>query len=169
MRTRRTFLIVLLGLPFFGGVGTLWRKFSSTKFVSILGLRSDADSGKTVTAIIDVMFPGDAAPSAASLGLADSVRANANVEAVTADGVAWLDHWALAQGAADFVSLDRQGKQIALEAALASDDDGASQLVSLIRFYAGLAYYSEPSVKATFPYTGPPQPDGFGDFAGPPQ
>jgi hypothetical protein len=169
MRTRRTFLIALFGMPLFGDVGTLWRKFSSTKFASILGLRAGADAGQTVTAIIDVMFPGDAAPGAMSLGIADSIRANANVEAVAADGAAWLDHWALAQGVVDFMSLDQNGKQHALEAALASDDDGASQLVSLIRFYAGLAYYSEPSVKATFPYTGPPQPNGFGDFAGPPQ
>ena len=63
MRTRRTFLIALFGMPLFGDVGTLWRKFSSTKFASILGLRAGADAGQTVTAIIDVMFPGDAAPA----------------------------------------------------------------------------------------------------------
>jgi hypothetical protein len=30
-------------------------------------------------------------------------------------------------------------------------------------------YYTEPVIKAAFPYTGPPQPDGFADFQDPPR
>jgi hypothetical protein len=157
-------MIAFFGLPFFGSMGTLWRKIASAS-----GLRVDARAADAVTVIVELMFPGDAAPSAESLGIAASVKAISTIAAATPDGTAWLDHWATAQGASDFLSLDQKDKQHALEAALASDDDRASQFVWLIRYHAGLAYYSASAVKATFPYAGPPQPDGFGDFAGPPQ
>jgi hypothetical protein len=162
MRTRRAFLIAILGLPLLGGAAMLWRNFAS-----IFGLRTR--TGQAVTAIIDLMFPGDAAPSAVSLGIADAIKGMPDLQAVIPDGVAWLDRWAVRQGAPDFISLDEIGKERALEAALASDNDIGRQFVSLVRFYAGSLYYSEPVIKATFPYTGPPQPNGFGDFAGPPQ
>jgi hypothetical protein len=162
MRTRRAFLIAILGLPLLGGAAMLWRNFAS-----ILGLRTR--TAHAVTAIIDLMFPGDAAPSAVSLGIPDVIKEMSDLQTVIPDGVAWLDRWAVGQGAPDFISLDETGKQRALEAALASDSDVGKQFVSLIRFYAGSLYYSEPAIKAAFLYTGPPQPDGFGDFAGPPQ
>ncbi len=162
MRTRRAFLIAILGLPLLGGAAVLWRNFAS-----ILGLRRRP--GQAVTAIVDLMFPGEAAPSAVSLGIHDAIKEMPDLQALILDGVAWLDRWAILQGMPDFMSLDEIGKQHALEAALASDDDIASQFVQLVRLRAGLIYYSEPVIKATFPYTGPPQPNGFGDFAGPPQ
>jgi hypothetical protein len=107
--------------------------------------------------------------SAVSLGIADAVKEMPDLQTLIPDGVAWLDRWAVRQGVPDFLSLDEIGKQHALEAALGSDDDVASQFIWLIRFRAGLIYYSEPAIKAAFRYTGPPQPNGFGDFAGPPQ
>ena len=162
MRTRRAFLIPILGLPLLGGVAMLWRNFAST-----LGLRRRTEH--PVTAIIDLMFPGDAAPSAVSLGIPDAIKEMSDLKPLIPDGVAWLDRWAVRQGAPDFISLDETDKQHALEAALASDDHVARQFVWLIRLRAGLIYYSEPAIKAAFPYTGPPQPNGFGDFAGPPQ
>ena len=163
MRTRRALIIALFRLPLVGGIAFLCQKLASAS-----GLRTGAGARNIVTTIIDVMFPGDAAPSAVSLGIPDAVKTIAGIDAVTRDGAAWLNRWASGQGVPDFLSLDETGKQHALEAALVSDDDSASQFVSLIRFHAGLAYYSDPAVKATFPYTGPPQPDGFGNFAGPP-
>jgi hypothetical protein len=162
MRTRRAFLIAILGLPLLGGGAMLWRNFAS-----ILGLRRR--TGQAVTAIVDLMFPGEAAPSAVSLGIHDTIKEMSDLQSLIPDGVAWLDRWAVGQGAPDFMSLDQIGKQDALEAALASDDDIGSQFVRLVRFRAGLIYYSEPAIKAAFRYTGPPQPNGFGDFAGPPQ
>ena len=162
MRTRRAFLIAILGLPVLGGAAILWRNFAS-----ILDLRRR--TGRTVTAIVDLMFPGEVAPSAVSLGIADAVKEMPDLQTLIPDGVAWLNRWAVRQGVPDFLSLDEIGKQHALEAALGSDDDVASQFIWLIRFRAGLIYYSEPAIKAAFRYTGPPQPNGFGDFAGPPQ
>jgi hypothetical protein len=162
MRTRRAFLIAILGLPLLGGAAMLWGNLAS-----ILGLRRR--TGRALTAIVDLMFPGDAAPSAVSLGIADAIKEMSDLQTLIPNGVAWLDDWAVRQGALDFLSLDEIGKQHAVEAALASDDDLASQFIRLIRLRAGLIYYSEPAIKAAFPYTGPPQPNGFGDFAGPPQ
>jgi len=103
MRTRRAFLIAILGLPLLGGAAMLWRNLAS-----ILGL--------PLTAIVDLMFPGDAAPSAVSLGIADAIKEMSDLQTLIPDGVAWLDDWAVRQGALDFLSLDEIGKQHALEA-----------------------------------------------------
>jgi hypothetical protein len=162
MRTRRAFLIPILGLPLLGGVAMLWRNFAST-----FGLRGRTED--PVTAIIDLMFPGDGAPSARSLGIPSAIKEMSGLQTLLPDGVAWLDRWAVRQGVRDFISLGEIDKQRALEAALASADHVASQFVWFIRFHTGLIYYSEPAIKTVFPYTGPPQPNGFGDFTGPPQ
>jgi len=80
------------------------------------------------------------------------------------DGVVWLDGQATRQGTPDFITLDDSAKLAAVEAAFASKDHAASQFINKLRFHAGLIYYSEPVIKAAFPYTGPPQPEGFADF-----
>lgn len=81
----------------------------------------------------------------------------------------WLDGRAKSQGVSDFLALDESAKLAAIDAAFASDDDAAKQFVLILRFYGGLNYYSEPVIKAAFPYTGPPQPEGFADFQDPPK
>ena len=86
-----------------------------------------------------------------------------------ADGVGWFDQRAKSQGAANFLALDESARSAAVEAAFASDDEDVKQFVVLLRFYAGFNYYSHPTIKAAFPYTDPPQPEGFADFQDPPQ
>jgi hypothetical protein len=60
MRTRRAVLIAILALPLLGSAAMLWRNSAF-----ILGLRRR--TGAAVTAITDLMFPGEAAPSACHL------------------------------------------------------------------------------------------------------
>jgi hypothetical protein len=60
--------------------------------------------------------------------------------------------------------LDERQRLAALDAAFASTEDGIQQFVLALRYHIGTAYYSQPAIKSTFPYTGPPQPDGFPDF-----
>lgn len=142
----------------------VWRNLAS-----LWSPRFDQRAGKTVAAIIDLMFPGDGVPGAKSLGIPGRIVGMSDLRELMAAGVAWLDDWATRQGATHFLALDEIGKQKALEAASLSKDEFASQFVYSIRFYGGLMYYSEPVIKTTFPYTGPPQPEGFPDFTGPPQ
>jgi hypothetical protein len=86
-----------------------------------------------------------------------------------ADGVGWLDSWAKTNGASDFLALGESAKSAAIDAAFASELEQARQFAVMLRYYAGLNYYSEPVIKAAFAYTGPPQPDGFADFQDPPR
>ncbi len=131
--------------------------------------RFDRHTGKAVAEIIDLMFPGDGLPGATSLSIPSRIVEMSDFHDLMAGGVAWLDEWAARQGAAGFLALDEGWKQKALEAASSSKDDVASRFVYSIRFYAGLMYYAEPAIKAAFPYTRAPQPQGFPDFANPPQ
>jgi hypothetical protein len=50
-----------------------------------------------------VSHSADAAPSAVSLGIADAIKGMPDLQAVIPDGVAWLDRWAVRQGAPDFL------------------------------------------------------------------
>ena len=76
--------------------------------------------------------------------------------------MAWLDRHAASRGVANFLALDEAGRRAALDAAFASAD--IRSFVLVLREQIGLAYYSEPTIKKAFAYTGPPQPDGFADF-----
>jgi gluconate 2-dehydrogenase subunit 3-like protein len=159
---RRAF-ITLLGLLSLGGAAALWRNLASFWRPPL-----NAHIAETVRAVIDLIFPGDGLPGATELGIHNPIIAMTNLQALMTDGVVWLDGRAVRQGAANFIGLDEVGKLAAIEEAFVSKDDDARQFVYTLRFYAGLGYYSEPVIKAAFPYTGPPQPEGFVDFQNPP-
>jgi hypothetical protein len=161
---RRREFITLLGLLSLGGAAALWRNLTS-----FWRPRFNERTAETVTAVVDLMFPGDGLPGATELGIHNRIITMPDLHVLMAYGVVWLDGQATRQGARNFLALDDVGKLAAVEAAFASKDHNARQFVQTIRFYAGLKYYSEPVVKAAFPYTGPPQPDGFADFQNPPK
>ena len=156
---RRRDLLALLGLSSLAGAALLWRYLPPSWSAG-----RNTHIANTVRAIADLMFPGDGLPPASALGLHQRVLATPDLAALIAKGVAWLDRRAAAQGATDFLGLDETGRLAAVDAAFASRDDGTQQFVLALRNHIGAAYYSEPVVKAAFPYTGPPQPDGFPDF-----
>jgi len=151
---------MLLGLLPLSGVAALW-PFRRARARD--GAREHV--ADTVEAIADVMFPGDGLPGARQLGLPAHVLAMPELAVPIARGVGWLDAEAARHGAADFLGLDATGRLAALDAAFASGDDGIQALVLALRFHVGMAYYTHPAVKSAFAYTGPPQPDGFADFA----
>ena len=162
---RRRDFIAICGLALLGGAATLWRNLGS-----FWQPRFDAHAAQTVTAVADLMFPGDGGlPGAAKLKIHDRIIAMADLHETMAYGVAWLDSWAKSSGASDFLALDESGRSAALDAAFASEIEDAMQFTVLLRYHAGLNYYSEPVIKAAFPYTGPPQPEGFPDFQDAPQ
>jgi Gluconate 2-dehydrogenase subunit 3 len=161
---RRDF-ITILGVALLGGAATLWRNLAS-----FWQPRFDGHTAHTVTVVTDLMFPGDGRlPGATELKIHDRIIAMADLHETMAYGVAWLDSWARTNGAPDFLALDASARSAAIEAAFASEIDDARQFAVLLRYYGGLSYYSEPRIKAAFPYTGPPQPEGFPDFQDRPQ
>jgi Gluconate 2-dehydrogenase subunit 3 len=164
MKTRRAFVSALLGLPLLGGVMMFWHRMPS-----FWSRRFDEHVGKSVAEIIDLMFPGYGLPGATPLGIPSRIVEMSDFRDLMTAGVAWLDEWAIRQRVSDFLALDEDGKQKALEAAFTSKNDAASRFVYSMRFYAGLMYYSEPTIKAAFAYTRPPQPQGFPDFTNAPQ
>jgi hypothetical protein len=161
---RRRAFIAIFGSALLGGTALFWRNLSSA-----WRSRIDEHAAQTVKALTDLMFPGDGLPGATELGIHNRVLAMAELRDTVAEGVGWLDRRAKNQGAADFLALDEPARSAAVEAAFASDDEDAKQFVVLLRFYTGLNYYSEPVIKAAFPYTDPPQPEGFADFQDPPR
>lgn len=160
-RTRRRVLALLSSLPFGGALCRLLKPVSRAE-------AGEQDVERTVAAVADVMFPGEGLPSATELGIHRRVLETAELKQQVAVGVAWLDARAASVGAADFASLDEARKLAMLDAAFASRDDGIQSFVMALRFHIGTAYYSAPRIKSAFAYTGPPQPEGFPDFQGPP-
>lgn len=153
----------LLGLFPLGGAALLWRQLTSL-------WRPVANNhvAQTITAIADVMFPGDGLPSASALGLPSRVldvfSAVPELQTLITKGVDFLDARATAHGALNFIALDDSRRSAVVDAAFASGDSELQQFVLALRFHVGTAYYTEPTIKAAFLYAGPPQPNGFADF-----
>jgi len=161
---RRRQFITIIGLGLLGGAATLWRNFAS-----FLQPHFNAHSAETVKVVTDLMFPGDGLPGAIALNIHDRLVAMEDLHETMAYGVAWLDSWAKSNGASDFLALDESKRSDAIDAAFASETEDARQFAVILRYHAGLTYYSDPVIRAGFPYTAPPQPEGFPDFQDPPQ
>jgi len=156
---KRRHVVALLGYFSLGGAAARWRPLRA------FGRPDPREHiARAMTAVVDVMFPGDGLPGATELGLHLRVVAMADLEALNATGVTWLDQRATLQGASDFLALDEAQRLAALDAAFASPDQGIQPFVLALRYHVGTAYYSAPAIKSAFAYTGPPQPDGFADF-----
>ena len=134
---RRRVFIAIFGSALLGGTAILWRNLSSFWRPGF-----DAHIAESIKALTGLLFPGDELPGAAELGIHNRVLAMAELRDTMADGVGWFDQRAKSQGAANFLPLDERARSAAIEAAFVSGDDAAKQLVVLLRFYAGLNYYS---------------------------
>ena len=156
---KRRSVMVLLGALSFGAT-IPWRALAS-----LLQSGSAERTAQTLAAVADTLFPGgDGLPGASAFGLHNGVLETPDIQDLITKGVAWLDKFAAAHNAVNFPALDETQRLAALDAAFASTEDGIQQFVLALRYHIGTAYYSQPAVKSTFPYTGPPQPDGFPDF-----
>jgi Gluconate 2-dehydrogenase subunit 3 len=161
---RRRQFIAIFGLVPLSGTTTLWRNL-----VSFSQPAFNEHTAQTVMAVTDLMFPGNGLPGASELGVHNRIVAMSDLHDMMRDGVDWLDQLAKGQGATDFLTLDESTRLAAVEAASSSENEEARQFVLSLRYYGALNYYSEPAIKAAFPYTGPPQPEGFADFQDPPK
>ena len=160
--TRRLVLSALVRLPLVGGLTLSNQRIS----VARRPPRGELHIALTIVAIVDHMLPGGELPGAQPLGIARRI-ANApdpELKRIFARGVAWLDARAQMAGALNFLALDEIGKEAVLQSALASDANGTGAFLSELRNLAFTHYYTHPTIMAAFPYSGPPQPEGFPDF-----
>ena len=134
----------------------------------------------TVTVLVDRLIPATDLPvgGAVAIGIdrrfadlaAVSPQLNlTELQQILVAGIAWLDTRARTEGAAGFRALPEERQLDLMAAAFASDDPGARKMMAVLRHRVMSLYYSNDSIKAAFAYTGPPQPEGFPDFADPPQ
>src|SRR5215472_1232583 len=124
---RRRDFVTICGLALHGGAAALWRNLGSFWQPPF-----DGHAARTVNAVTDLMFPGDGGlPGAIELKIPDRLIAMADLHETMAYGVAWLDSWARASGAADFLALDEQYRSATLAESVSrngasgagSDDD----------------------------------------------
>ena len=160
---KRRHVVMLFGFLSLGATAAPWRRQ-----VSLWRPASGEHITRTMEALADLMFPGDGLPGAAALGLHSRVLSMPGLKAQIARGVTWLDKYAASRGASNFLALNEADRLTAVDAAFASYNDGMQQFVRMMRFHFCSAYYANSLVKAAFPYTGPPQPNGFPDFQEPP-
>jgi hypothetical protein len=118
---RREF-ITFLGLLSLGGAAALWGGL-----ISFWRPRFNKHTAQTVTAVTDLMFPGDGLPGASELGIQNRIVAMPDLHALITNGVVWLDVQAKHQGAPDFLALDEGAKLAAVDAAFAAKDVAARQ------------------------------------------
>ncbi len=123
----------------------------------------------TLTAVIDLLIPADEVPGAVALGIDTQILASADGDrtfaALVRDGVHWFNAAARARGGASFLMLAEDDRIAVATRAEASPDSTGGRLFATLRNRAMLLYYLHPRVIASFPYAGPPQPQGFPDFA----
>ena len=137
----------------------------SARLRRALAATGQQEQSASVAAVADALFPGgEGIPSASALGLHERVLAIADLQPSISRGLAWLDRHAATRGASNFAALDGAGRLAALDAAFASADGGIRAFVLALREQIGFAYYSDPAIKRSFAYTGPPKPQGFADF-----
>lgn len=165
--TRRLVLGALVRPPLIGGLTLFNQRLSLARRPP----RGEPHIALTIAAIVDHMLPGGELPGAQALGITRRIASSPDRELKRSftRGVASLDTRAQMAGASNFLALDETGKEAVLQAALASRADSAGVFLSELRRLAFTHYYTHPTIMAGFPYSGPPQPEGFPDFQEAPQ
>jgi hypothetical protein len=165
---RRYFFRVLARAGAFFALG-------STSEAADLGEGSDGSGNRTLTAYLDTLIPNDElGPGALELGVGRRIIAGAQknqpFRAFLEQGCRWLDDEAKKRGAESFADLsedDRNG--VVALAAAAEPNTSPQRFFRTTRRAAFVLYYAEPRAWAAIGYDGPPQPEGFMDYAAPPR
>jgi hypothetical protein len=161
--SRRTFLRTSLG------IGLL---VSSGYILKNLFLPAAINSAERITleSFLDALIPADETPSATQLGVAGKILTQALEDSqyrrLIKKGCGWLDHKARQHGADGFHSLgNREKEKVVAEAADADADSLPGIFFARLRSDAFFHYYAHPSSWKGLGYKGPPQPDGYPDYA----
>ena len=129
---------------------------------------------RTFAAYLDSLLPNDElGPGALRLGVLEQIEAaaaqSAEYRRLVELGCAWLDEQAAFFGAKDFGALgENERGRIVLLAAERDPGSLPRSFFDLTRDAAFRIYWAKPEAWAAIGYGGPPQPDGFVDYALPP-
>lgn len=173
MISRRRVALAFLQLPVIGSVLGVWRRHA----VGASSVLDNQEAG-TVTVLVDRLIPATDLPGAVAIGIdrriadlaAVSPQLNlTELQQILVAGSAWLDTRARVEGAAGFRALPEERQLDLMTAAFASDDPAARKMMLVLRHRVMSLYYSDNRIKMAFAYTGPPQPEGFPDFASAPR
>jgi hypothetical protein len=121
-------------------------------------------------AYVDTLIPEDETPGGVALGLDGQIIAkaknDADYEYLLTRGCQWLDEQARQRGADSFTALQPADREAVVSAAQASPDRSLARVFfNATRDDALLFYYSNPASWPGLGFRGPPQPQGYADFA----
>lgn len=128
---------------------------------------------RTFAAYLDTLIPDEErSPGAVAAGVDSqfdaAVRDNVDVREFVAQGCRWLDTEA-AKAGARFADLDEAGRTRIVERAAAAPSASEERQFFEVTLYAAVTiYYAKPAAWSALGYDGPPQPEGFLDYAEPP-
>jgi hypothetical protein len=130
-----------------------------------------ADDERTFRAYLDTLIPEDGdAPGALALGIPERMRAAGTAAELIAPFCSWLDARARKAGGGSFADLAAGDREVIVQAAeSAVPDSPARHAFRRTRHEAFALYYADARSWPGIGYRGPPQPDGFPDYAQPPQ
>lgn len=166
--TRRFFLRTLTQATAFLGFG--WVTAGSAAADT-----SVASNQRTLAAYLDILIPDDdLGPGAVRLGVDKDFLAIAardrRIRAFLYAGLAWLDEQAKWGGVQEFAALsEAKRKTVVSLAAEAEPGSLPRRFFETMRSGAFFHYYARPQAWAAIGYDGPPQPEGFTDYTGPPK
>jgi len=130
-----------------------------------------ADDSRTFRACLDTLIPDEPdAPGAIHLGIAERVTASMGDADMIAEFCGWLDARAQTAGGRPFADLPAEERDAILRAAdSAAPESLAQRAFRRTRHEAYAHYYADARAWPGIGYRGPPQPDGFPDYARPPE
>jgi Gluconate 2-dehydrogenase subunit 3 len=136
--------------------------------------RGGVDPLRALPAFVDTLIPADESPAATALGVDRRLVARAGrsprYRRVLNAGCAWLDRGAQARAGLDFFNLPpRLREDLTAIAASSAAKSLPRVFFDVVREDAYTLYYADARSWAVLGYGGPPQPDGFRDFADPPR
>jgi len=125
---------------------------------------------KTLEAFLDTLIPSDETPGAIELGVAERIRLLADQDyrykRLLKSGCVWLDNKASERAADTFSSLDPAKREdIVREASGSGRESLPRTFFERVRSDSFTHYYAQPETWKSLGYKGPPQPDGFPDYA----
>jgi Gluconate 2-dehydrogenase subunit 3 len=129
------------------------------------------DDSRTLAAYLDTMIPADElGPGALELGVLEAIEAAAAQDAgyrrLLALGCAWLDQQAAFFGAKEFGVLgDNERGRLVLFASEQAPGSLARRFFEITQNRAFRVFWARPEAWAGIGYRGPPQPEGFLDYA----
>jgi hypothetical protein len=161
--SRRSFLRATLGIGLLASSGYILKEFF---FPPQIG----SAERRTLDALLDTLIPSDATPGAVQLGVArkifDKASEDAGYRRLISKGCGWFDRKARGRGADGFPSLGEREREELVEQAEKADAGSVPGIFfERLRADAFFHYYAHPASWQGTGYKGPPQPDGYPDYA----